>query len=233
MCERAAGRSRGGGRTSRQQSLEQTTTTAMVQETLRKNTVTDTLSEITHSGHMSFQTSSHSPLPLVSTHPATSVDSFEMNAAQLEAEEQLELLLLEDEMSDSRMGSAAAVSSLALPQPVPAPSLPPGKQSGGVSAQTLPRQVTANSTAVSRRGSVPEGGSSGSALVAGGGYKPVLLGQRSTTPSASRGLEEMSPQTKLAHLGQRASQAYQVREGGASEGRRLRPFFEKEREIVF
>ena len=130
VCERAAGRSKGGGVTQqqqqqiqRQQSLDQSATTAMVEETLRKDSVSSVDPSLSLADPTDFKfkppdtsipsssSSSHPSLATTATPTAAgstnslSFDSFEVNSAQREAEEQLELLMMEDEMSDSLIGS--------------------------------------------------------------------------------------------------------------------------------
>ena len=130
VCERAAGRSKGGGVTQqqqqqqiqRQQSLDQSATTAMVEETLRKDSVSSVDPSLSLADPTDFKfkppdtsipssSSSHPSLATAATPTAAgstsslSFDSFEVNSAQREAEEQLELLMMEDEMSYSLIGS--------------------------------------------------------------------------------------------------------------------------------
>ena len=111
VCERAGGRGGKTGRAAkqaaRQQSLDQSSTTAMVKETLRKNSITlPTLPTTTTTTHSHSNPSG----PLSGgnfTDPSnlTSFDSssFEKSDAQFEAEAELELLMMQEEM---RLGTS-------------------------------------------------------------------------------------------------------------------------------
>ena len=121
VCERAAGRGDKVGRTAKQtsshqhQSLSQaSSSTGVVKETLRKNSlvtqthatntpsVSSASSQLNSGGSLSF------PGPLNHPDPSNiaSFDSTEKTDAQVEAEAELELLMLQDEMSDLRIGSS-------------------------------------------------------------------------------------------------------------------------------
>ena len=111
VCERAGGRGGKTGRAAkqaaRQQSLDQSSTTAMVKETLRKNSITSpTLPTTTTTTHSHPNPSG----PLSGgnfTDPSnlTSFDSssLEKSDAQFEAEAELELLMMQEEM---RLGTS-------------------------------------------------------------------------------------------------------------------------------
>ena len=97
VCERAAGRSGKTARSAKQAARqEQSSTTAMVRETLRKN---------------SFTTNSHPPNPSggnftgPSNLPSFDSTSFDKSDAQVEAEAELELLMMQEEMNDLRLGA--------------------------------------------------------------------------------------------------------------------------------
>lgn len=122
MCERAAGRGKVGGATQlkRQQSQDQSTTTAMIKETLRK----ESISTLPTSPSLSVADFQFKPtFPAASSLPNSGpttlspFDSFEVNTAQREAEEQLELLMMEDEMRDLRI--SATISENTSTQRVP------------------------------------------------------------------------------------------------------------------
>ena len=119
VCERAAGRSSKTGRAAkqaaRQQSVDQSSTTAMVRETLRKNSTTAaTISTNFHPLNPSISlpvgnlTGSPSNLP--------SFDStFEKSNAQVEAEAELELLMMQEEMSDLRFDPSGSGTNWTQP----------------------------------------------------------------------------------------------------------------------
>ena len=110
VCERATGRNKVGGasqlRLKQQQSHDQSATTALVKETLRKESIPLSPSVPPSSSlPASFQLNSSHSLPPNSHLPT--YDSFEMSTAQCEAEDQLELLVMQEEMSALRIGTSS------------------------------------------------------------------------------------------------------------------------------
>ena len=147
MCERAAGRGKVGGATQlkRQQSQDQSTTTAMIKETLRK----ESISALPASPSLSvtdFQfkptLTAGSSLPNSGPTNLSPFDSFEVNTAQREAEEQLELLMMEDEMRDLRI--SATISENTSTQCVPSLT---SNGSGIVGTSTECQSLSGTSTA--------------------------------------------------------------------------------------
>lgn len=114
VCERAGGRGGETGRAAkqaaRQQSLDQSSTTAMVKETLRKNSVTlptlPTATTTTHSHPNPSGPLSRGNFTDPSNLPSFDSSSFEKSDAQFEAEAELELLMMQEEMSDLRLGAS-------------------------------------------------------------------------------------------------------------------------------
>ena len=177
VCERAAGRSKGGGVTQqqqqqqqiqRQQSLDQSATTAMVEETLRKDSVSSVDPSLSLADPTDFKfkppdtssSSSHPSLATTATPTAAgstsslSFDSFEVNSAQREAEEQLELLMMEDEMSYSLIGSVVPAHTWTSTQSAPSntskrPSLS-GAAGGSVATSSSTKRPSVSSVASSK-----------------------------------------------------------------------------------
>ena len=110
VCERAAGRGGKASRASRQTSQqEQSATTATIRETLRKNSVTATSlpspsnSQLNPGSLPAGNFAGPSLLP--------SFDSLEKSEAQFEAEAELELLMMQEEMSELRIGVSVPENS--------------------------------------------------------------------------------------------------------------------------
>lgn len=120
MCERAAGRGKVGGVTQlkRQQSQEQSTTTALIKETLKKESISSLPSPSLSVTDFQFKPTLTAASSLPNSGANLSpFDTFEVNTAQREAEEQLELLMMEDEMRDLRITET-------IPENTPTQSLP-------------------------------------------------------------------------------------------------------------
>ena len=106
VCERAAGRR---GRTvqpNKQTSQQKSTATAMVRETLGKNSVTTTRPSRTNSNTQSNPGSLGAGGNYSGPSNLASFDSVEKSDAQVEAEAELELLMMQEEMSDLRIGAS-------------------------------------------------------------------------------------------------------------------------------
>jgi hypothetical protein len=122
VCERAAGRSSKTGRAAkqaaRQQSVDQSSTTAMVRETLRKNSTTAAaISTATTNSHP-LNPSISLPTGNLTGSPSNlpSFDStFEKSNAQIEAEAELELLMMQEEMSDLRFDPSGSGTNWTQP----------------------------------------------------------------------------------------------------------------------
>lgn len=141
VCERAAGGScqTGGGGpkpVQQQSSQDQSVTTAMVRETLRKNSIiTSPLS--TSQTSVDIQLKPTTPTASNSGPSMTlqQFDTFDKTTAQCEAEEQLELLMMQEEMSELRI-AAQTDSHITLNEPSTStsPTVNSISSSGGDSA---------------------------------------------------------------------------------------------------
>jgi hypothetical protein len=139
VCERAAGHDKVGGAThqkQQQQSHDQSTTTAMVKDTLRKGSVSMATATPppSSSSLTNFQFKPPtSPSPLTNS-GLPSLDSFEVSTARHEAEDQLELLMMEEEMSNLRLGATSPENSWTSTDPSQRPS---GSSGAATSAEFI------------------------------------------------------------------------------------------------